>query len=390
MFAQDWNQWRGPHRTGTTTTFKPPTSWPERPKQVWKVDAGVGHSSPVVRDARVYLFSRVGEDEALTAYDLATGKQLWRQSYAAPYEMNPAARSHGKGPKATPIAHEGRVFTLGIAGTLSAFNAADGRVLWRKDFKEYPATSPAFGTAMSPAVDGNVLIAHVGGNGNGALTAFDVATGAVKWSWKGDGPAYASPIVTELAGVRQVITQSQSNVIGLSRADGRLFWQIPFTTPYEQNIVTPVVSGDVVIYGGLSKPTTAVKVRQDGGKWATEQVWASPDVPMYMSSPVLSGGTLFGHTQRNRGQFFALDVATGRILWTSPPRQGENASLVLAGDLIMATTTDSELLLMRASPSAFEVVKRYTMADSPVWAHAVPARQGVLIKDAASLAYWTF
>ena len=120
LHAQDWNQWRGPSRTGVTTTFVAPAAWPERPKQVWKVQAGIGHSSPVVSGTRVFLFSRIGEQEALTAYDIATGKQIWRQAYDAPYTMNSAATSHGKGPKSTPLVHRGRVYTLGISGTLSA------------------------------------------------------------------------------------------------------------------------------------------------------------------------------------------------------------------------------------------------------------------------------
>jgi hypothetical protein len=66
--AQDWSQWRGPARTGATAAFKAPATWPDRPKQVWKVQAGIGHASPIVSANRVYLFSRVGEQEALTAF----------------------------------------------------------------------------------------------------------------------------------------------------------------------------------------------------------------------------------------------------------------------------------------------------------------------------------
>src|SRR5688500_8685084 len=96
--AQDWTQWRGPERTGVTAIFRAPATWPERPKRVWTMPAGIGHSSPIVANGRVFLFSRFDEQEALTAVDLATGKQLWRQAYAAPYSVNPAAASHGKGP----------------------------------------------------------------------------------------------------------------------------------------------------------------------------------------------------------------------------------------------------------------------------------------------------
>jgi outer membrane protein assembly factor BamB len=390
--AQDWNQWRGPARTGITTAFAAPAAWPDRPKQAWKVQAGLGHSSPVVSGTRVFLFSRIGEQEAVTAYDLATGKQAWRQAYDAPYTMNPAATSHGKGPKSTPLVHGGRVFTLGISGTLSALDAGDGRVLWRKDFKrDYPETSPEFGAAMSPAAEGTTIIAHVGGNKNGALSAFDAASGAVKWTWKGDGPAYASPVIGTIGGVRQVVTQTQSRVVGLSAADGRLLWEVPFTTDYEQNIVTPVLAPlDTVIYGGLSKPAVAIRVAQANGKWTTAERWRNAEIPMYMSSPIDAGGTLYGLTQKNKGQFFAADTATGKLLWTSDGRQGDNAAITSAGDLLIATTTEGELVVARRSTKALDVVRRYTVAESPIWAHPALAGRGVLIKDAETLAYWVF
>ena len=388
--TQEWSQWRGAKRDGAVIGFTPPATWPERPTQVWKIQAGVGHSSPVVSGSRVYMFSRIGEQEALTAYDLATGKQQWRQVYDAPYQMNPAATGHGKGPKSTPVVSGGQVFTLGISGVLSAFDAASGKVLWRHDFrKDFPSTSPDFGASMSPIVDGDQVIAHVGGR-TGGIVAFKTTDGARLWTWKGDGPAYASPIIATFGGVRHLVTQTHSHMVGLSPADGTELWRSPFTTEYDQNIITPVVTGGLLVYGGLSTPTAAARVVQQGGKWTLQEVWRNADIPMYMSSPVASGGVLYGFTHRNRGQFFAVDAATGRMLWTSPPRQGENAALTAAGGLLIATTTEGELAVLRQGKQAFEVVRRYTVADGPIWAHPAFTASGVLVKDAETLAYWTF
>jgi outer membrane protein assembly factor BamB len=389
--AQDWNQWRGPSRTGGTAAFKRPSTWPERPKQVWKAQVGTGHASPVVAEGRLYVHSRLGEKETVTAFELASGRQVWQQAYDAPYQMNPAATSHGKGPKSTPVYDRGRLFTFGIGGVLTAWSAKDGRTIWRKDFRaDFKSTSPDFGVAMSPAVAGDLLLVHAGGIESGALLALDVATGAVRWSWAGDGPAYASPIVADLAGVRQVITQSKQSIVGVGLADGKRLWQIPFTTDYDQNSVTPVVAGDLLIYSGLNKPTTAVRIRSTAGRMSVEDVWKNADVPMYMSSPVVSGDYLYGLTHRNRGQFFCVDVKTGKTMWTTRGREGENAALTLAGDLLVATTTEGELVIAPASPKGFEPIKRYTIAESPVWAHPAIAPNGVAIKDAETVAYWVF
>ena len=388
---RDWNEWRGPNRDGVVRGFTAPAPWPDRPKQVWKVNAGIGHSSPVVSGNRVFLFSRIGEQEAMTAYDAATGKQIWRQPYDAPYAVNPAATSHGKGPKSTPVVAGGRVFSLGISGILSAFDAARGKVLWRQDFrKEFPSTAPEFGAAMSPIVDGGRVIVHAGGAGAGAIIAFDSATGARKWTWKGDGPAYASPIIATFAGTRHLITQTQSNLVALDPADGRELWRLPFTTDFDQNIVTPVVANGLLVYAGLSKPTVAVRPVQEGGAWKLQEVWRNADIPMYMSAPVAVNGVLYGLTHRNRGQFFAVDLASGKTLWTSPPRQGENAAITASGDLLIATTTEGEIVVMKQGRTAFELVREYTVADSPIWAHPAFTTRGVLVKDAETLTLLAF
>ena len=389
--AQDWNQWRGPSRTGVAASFVAPAKWPDRPTRAWQAKVGEGHSSPVASRNRAFILSRQADQETVTAFDLQTGKQVWQQRYAAPYQVNPAATSHGKGPKSTPAVAGDRLFTLGIDAILSAFDVATGKVLWRKHFaKEFDAATPDFGAAMSPVVENGLLIVHVGGNKSGALMALDVATGAPKWQWKGDGPAYASPVLATFGRTRQVITLSRSHVVGVNAATGALLWQIPFTTAYDQNMITAVVAGDVVIYSGIEKPLTAVRVAEAGGKWTTGQVWQNEALPMYMSSPVVGGQHLFGLTQRNRGQFFCVDVATGKTAWTTRGREGENAAIVLAGGLILATTTEAELVVARIDATKFDVVKRYTIADSPIWAHPVPVGKGVLIKDAETLSYWTF
>ena len=389
--AQDWNQWRGPSRSGVTAAFQAPATWPDKPRKVWEATVGTGHSSPVVSGTRAFVFTRVGDDEVVTAVDHQTGKQIWQQRYRATYQVNPAAESHGKGPKSTPVVDGGRLFTLGISGTLSAFDAATGKPLWRKTFdREFDASSPDFGVAMSPLVDDGHVIVHAGGNKSGALMALDGATGTVKWQWKGEGPAYASPVIASFGNSRQVVTESRAHLVGLSASTGALLWSVPFTTAYDQNIVTPIISGDLVLYSGIDQPLTALRIRESAGKWTAERAWHADSVPMYMSTAVLSGGSVFGLTHRNKGQFFALDPRSGKVLWTTRGREGENAALIAVGELLMATTTEGELVIARRDATRFDPIKRYTIAESPVWAHPVPAGRGVLIKDAEKLAYWVF
>jgi outer membrane protein assembly factor BamB len=384
----DWPQWRGPARDGVASSFTPPAAWPAQLTKRWQVTVGAGHASPVIAGNRVVIHTRQGDREIVSAYDLASGKQLWQDGVDAPYKMNMAATGHGPGPKSTPTVAGGRVFTFGISGIFSAHDLNTGKLLWRKNAPPLP---PEFGTASSPIVDGPNVIVFLGGTDAGALTAMDAATGAVKWRWTSDPPAYASPIIATFAGTKQIVTQSQSKLIGINAADGRLLWERTLKTPYAQNSVTPLVVGDRLIYAGLDNPTIALWVKADLGKgWNPTEVWRNEQVSMYMSSPAASGSTIFGLSNKNRGQFFALDAATGKTLWVGKAREAENASIVRAGDFLLLATTNSELIVARASTSALEEVKRYTVADSAMWAHPAFAGRLIVVKDVDKLIAWTY
>lgn len=390
LAAADWPQWRGPARDGRAT-IPARAAFPEALTTAWNVPVGEGHASPVVVGDRVFAFAREGEQEVAQALDLATGRRLWRQSYPAPYTMNPAATGHGKGPKSTPAVAGGRLFTFGIGGILSALDASTGRLLWRQDLSSrFPETAPLYGVAQSPVVDGDRVIVHVGGPGRGALTAFDATSGAVRWEWSGDGPGYASPVVADVAGTRQVVTFSESLLVGVAAETGALLWKLPFTTPWVQNAVTPLVLGDTVVYSGLDHPVRAARVVRKGGGFAIEPAWESGEVSAYMSTPVAAGGRIFGLSQRKRGQLYCLDAASGRVLWLSEGRQGENAALVAAGGSLFVLTTEAELLVLPQNSTAFAATRRYRVAESPTWAHPVVTPDGVLVKDRTSLAYWRF
>jgi outer membrane protein assembly factor BamB len=383
-----WPQWRGPARDGVASAFTVPATWPAQLTKKWEVAAGAGHASPVVAGNRVILHSRQGPREIVAAYDLDSGKQVWQDGIEAPYTMNSAATGHGPGPKSTPAIAAGRVFTFGISGIFSAHDLNTGKLLWRKNA---PPAPPEFGTATSPLVDGANVIAFLGGAMAGALTAMDAATGAVRWEWKGDGPGYSSPVIGTFAGTKQVIVQSQNKLVGVRAADGRLLWEVPITTPYDQNSVTPLVVGDVVISAGLENPTLALAVSAGSGTgWTAAPRWSNDQVSMYMSSPAVNGTTLFGLSNKNRGQFFAIDIATGKTLWTTKGREAENASIVRAGDYLLLATTNSELIVARANAARYEEVKRYVVAGSAMWAHPAFTGRTIIVKDVDTLIAWAW
>ncbi len=387
LFGGDWGEWRGPKRDGAMAAE--PAAWPAKLRKQWEITVGEGHSSPIFAGGSIYQMARLDGQETVFCIDPATGKERWRQKYAAPYSVNVAAVKHGAGPKSTPVYSNGRLYGLGISGILTSFDAETGKVRWRKDFvKDFKQTSPAFGNSMSPIVDNGMLIAHVGGDNNGAIMAFDANTGDVKWSWTGDGPAYASPLAVELGGVRQIVTQTQKHIVGLAASSGKLLWKIPFTTSYEQNSVTPLVYKDTLILSGLDKGTMAIRLAHTGDQWNPQTVWQTRDASMYMSSPVLAGDLLFGFSHLKKGQLFCLDAATGAAKWIGAPRQGENAALLIGRTSLVALLNDGEMVVAKPSGDSFQEIRRYTVAENQTWAHPLVMADGVVVKDTKSLVRW--
>ena len=389
--AADWPQWRGPNRDALVTDAALPPAWPKTLKEEWRVTVGLGHSSPVMSNGRLYVFARQGEDEVLLSLDAATGKEIWRSSQPVAYEPHEAAKGHGKGPKSTPVVSGGSVCTFGISGTISCHDTRTGKLKWRREFsKLYPRTSPLFGTAMSPVVDNGLLIAHVGGHDKGALTAFDVESGEVKWANDADGPAYASPIIVTLAGVRQVVTFMQKDVVGIDAATGKSLWKIPAKSQYDENAATAVSYKDMVVFSREGQGLTAIRLAKEGAALVPQEVWNNKENQLYMNTPVLLGNTLYGLSARQKGQFFAIDADTGKTIWQSPGRMGENAAILnLGGHVLLMLTNEANLIVQPAASKAYAPLVQYSVATSPTWAHPLVFGRRIIIKDESSLISWS-
>jgi outer membrane protein assembly factor BamB len=385
--AADWPQWRGPSRTGEIGTLTTPSTWPDRLHFRWKKEVGLGYASPVVIGDRVYMHSRRGDEEVVAAFDSRTGEQLWQASYPAPYKIDPVAAPSGLGPKATPAYADGRLFTFGISGILSAFETATGKLLWRRPA---PPVGPAYTTSMSPLIDRGLLIVHVGGNNQGALTAFEPATGRMVWQWTGDGPGYGSPVVVELAGMRQLVTYTQEHIVGVNVETGELLWRIPFKTPYVVNAQTPLILGDMVIVTGLERGMTGFRISRQQDRWSTSQVWRNDNLWMHLSNGVLLGDNVFGLSPQDKGRLFLMDAKTGTLVWSGQGRTADNAAIAKKGDLLFVLKDDGELMIGRAAAgTGFTPLRTYRVAESATWAQPAISGNRLFVKDVSTLTLWT-
>lgn len=384
--GEDWPQWRGPSRTGVAANFAAPEPLPEALTERYRVSVGLGYATPVVVGDRIFQYARQGGDEVVLALDAGTGEEQWRAEWPAPFEMHPAARSHGPGPKSTPTYADGRLFAHGMDGALTALDAETGERLWR-----FPGTgtTPLYHTAMSPLALGDSVILHVGGHDEGALTAFDAATGEPRWRAEGDGPAYGSPMLFELDGVRQVVVFTQDHLLGVDPETGETLWRRPFTTPSDTTSQTPLLHRGSVIQNGRGHGVTSFRAARADGEWATTDEWSVARVSLHMANPVAYDGVMFGLSHRNSGQYFALDLDSGSVLWTSAPRQADHASLVLAGDLWFSLEDDGELLVLDARADEFRPLRRYPVADTETWGAPALSGNRIFVKDENHLTLWT-
>jgi outer membrane protein assembly factor BamB len=378
----DYPQWLGLNRDGSASSFSPPAAWPDALTRRWRVEVGEGYASPLVIGEIVYIFSRRGDREVLSALDAATGVERWQAGYRAPYKPSAPTVAHGSGPKATPLFHDGRIITLGVSGIVAGFDAPRGRLLWRKS---EPLEHPFYSAASSPLGEGRLAIMHPGNYG--PLTAFDTSSGRVSWEKGGDG-AFIAPNIAHLEGTRQVVSVTQAAVIGVSPT-GQLLWQYPWTGGRVGGPM-PIQYGDTIIVSANTAGVLAIRPRRQTGKWVVEKVWESRDGEMYISHPVVVGDTLFGFSHRASGQLFALDLRDGKTLWLGEPRFAGNAALAKAGDLLFILKDNAELIIARANRSRFEPLKTYQVASSATWAQPVISGQRLFIKDVSTLTLWTF
>jgi outer membrane protein assembly factor BamB len=384
VWAQDWPQWRGPNRDNRVTGFTAPKTWPKELTQKWKVSIGSGESSPVLVGDKLFVFSRQGGDEVTQCLDAGTGKEVWKDKYAAAAVSGPS--SPHPGPRSSPAVAEGKVCTLGVAGVVSCLDAASGKVVWRKDTK----SKPQFYTSYSPIIVDGKCIVYVG-----ALTAFDLGSGESKWQWSGDAAPYGSPVLMTAQGTKLLVSPSLKSLAGIGLADGKLLWQVKVAGNYDNTMGTPVVDGQTVFYSESSNGILALKIEKDGEGFAAKELWKKTPAAHKYNTPVLKDGLLFGITGKRN--FFCMDAKTGESLWPADKadktQRGECGHVLDAGPVLLATSSDGQLVVLEPNSKECKELAKYKVSDKVglegPWACPIVAGNRVFVRDREALTLWT-
>ncbi len=387
VMAQDWPQWRGPARDGVVAAAVTPEAWPEAWERQWASEVGEGYSSPVVVGDHAYTFSRQDPLEVVTAIALVDGTVSWQQIYQAPFEQNSYALAVAKGPYATPLVANGRIYTVGVTGIVSAWPVEGGPPLWQRNFTHLFDTTDLFcGTAASPLLVDDLLVVQVGSDlDGGVVLGLDIADGSERWRLAGPAPGYASPFVVSTGGADHLVVLTQETIDGLDPRTGVPRWSIPFPDEWFENIVTPVWTGTELIMSGTRAGTHAYTLSEADGEWSWAERWANPDVTLYMSTPVLGDGLLYGLSSKRAGQFVAIDAGSGEVTWSSEGREGRHAAALLTDEHLLLLTDEAQLLVVERGGTTFRIARSYSVADSQTWSVPVVLPDGLLLRDETHL-----
>ena len=382
--AQDWPQWRGANRDAKASGFTVPKVWPQQFTQKWKTTVGEGDATPALMGDKLYVFARQEGKEVILCLDAGTGKELWREGYDAQGATGPA--SGHSGPRSSPAVAGGKVATLGVRGVVSCLDAASGKLLWRKD--DYPGSWPRFFTAGSPILVDGLCIVQVGKEGEGAIVAYELASGNAKWKWTAEGPAYSSPALLTVSGTKMITTLTEKSIVGLAVTDGKLLWQIPFAPQGRAyNAATPVVDGATVVFTGAGRGTKAVKVEKQGDDFAAKELWSNADNSVQFNTPVLKNGHLFALS--DKGNFYCVNAQTGQTAWTDATGgRGGFGSVVDAGAVLLGLTPKSQLIVFEPSDKEYKELASIKVADKAVYAYPVVAGNRLFVKDQDSVTLW--
>ncbi len=392
----DWPQWRGPSRDGSADASSV-SEWPERLQKIWEREVGGGYSGPVSDGRYVWIHSRQRGGEVVAGLRVETGARVWRAAYATDFRQDESALSHGSGPFATPAFDRGRLFTLGVSAILSVWNADDGRLLWRKDYRpELEPPHQYFGASGSPLVWNDLCFVHFGGperdreDGprSGILAALRVIDGHEVWRWEGDRPAQgASPIMHRVADEWQLVSKTERLIVGFEPHSGRELWRIPYRIVMDNSIVTPIFIDKRLLTSDYESGVRAWSLHRRREKWSAVRLWHNTDIAMFTSSPVAAAGVLVGYSHYRKGHLFTMDPRTGKVLWKGRGRSGEHASLISVGDTLLAFLEDGTLMVKKVSRDGLESLQSYDLGGGS-WAHPALVGDLLLVKDATRLVAW--
>jgi outer membrane protein assembly factor BamB len=356
-----WTDFRGPHRDGVYSESPISTDWPARGlPRLWRQPIGGGFASFTFGEGRAYTIEQRRDKEAITAYDPTTGHELWAFTYAANFD-EPLG---GPGPRATPVYHDGLVYSLGTKGDLYCLDAKFGRPRWSKNIlADNHAENIHWAMSGAPLIDGDNVVVTPGGPGH-SIVAYNRLTGARVWQSLNDAAGYTSPILAELAGRKQIVWISADRVVGIAPEDGKQLWEYPFPSEMGMNCSQPVIvdANNVLVSSAQGPGAAVLEINKSGDSLSIREVWKNNRFKNKFNSSVIYQGYAYGFDE---AILACIDLKTGELKWKGG-RYGYG-QLILAGDHLVITTEEGDVVLVKVAPDAHHEVARFSAVEGRTW-----------------------
>lgn len=381
----EWGSFRGPNNDGTVTPPKVADWKKVSIKKLWTAETPAGFSSFAVAGAKAYTIVTGETDgntgEMLVCLNVKDGKEVWSKpltvigKYDGGGDAGTNDNKGGDGPRSTPVVNDGKVYAIDANLGVFCFDAATGKPVWNRDvMKDNAGVQIKWQNAASPVIDGNVLLMCGGGEGQ-ALLGLDKNTGKVLWSGENDTMTHATPVIADIHGVHQCIFFTQTGLVAVTPADGKVLWRAPF--PFKvSTAASPVVFGDVVYCSaGYGVGAGAFKISKSGSGFGAEALWRRENECFnHWSTPVVKDGYLYGmfsFKEYGAGPLACVDIKTGEDKW----KEGGfgPGQVILAGDKVIALSDKGEVVVVEATPSKYTELKREDVLDGKVWSYPVLA-----------------
>jgi outer membrane protein assembly factor BamB len=387
--GDDWPQFRGPTGQGHAVADKLPAEWGKDKNFAWVQDIpGLGWSSPVVVQGRVYLTTAVPVqgDQSLRALclDAKTGKILWQNEvFRENGKTAPAIHSKNSHASPTPLVHDGKLYVhFGHQGTACLDLA--GKVLWRNRDYKY---DPVHGNGGTPIVVDDKLIFSCDGGDECFVVALNRATGKQAWKTERRVDAvkkfsFSTPLLITVNGKKQVISQGSNAVMAYDPATGREIWRVRYRG--YSLIPRPVFGqGLLFIATGYDAPTL-IAVRPDGAGDVTKThiAWTLRRSAPHTPSPLMVGNELY--LVSDDGTASCLDAKTGKVHWQERLDATFSASPVYAVGRLYFQSEDGTGIVIKAGKE-FELVSRNPLGEKSLASYAVA--DGALFVRTASHLY---
>jgi outer membrane protein assembly factor BamB len=372
-----WPGFRGPYRDGIARGVRINSDWSKAPKELWRKDIGPGCGSFAVMGNHIFTQEQRGENEAVSCYELSSGKLVWMHNDKARF-YEPHA---GAGPRSTPTLAGKRVYTLGATGILNALDAATGKAIWTRNTAEDTGVkTPAWGFCGSPLVVNDLVIASV----SGKLAAYGCEDGTPRWKGEDGGECYTSPQLFKVNGKDQVVFMSDSGAVSVDPESGTKLWDYKWKCQ-GRILQAAMVEDGIFMLTNENSSIKKLSVTNTDTTWTVKDIWDSPQVKAYFNDFTLNKGYAYGY---DGPTMTCTDLKTGKTMWRGNRYRGFDI-LFPEQDLIVILTEKGEVAVVKADPSKFTELIRFKALNGRTWNHPALARSTLLVRNDREMAAYS-